>query len=264
MGCFLSIIWQFYFIFLQETDFTSDAPSSDAILFDRVFPPPGTQTKGNKGSVIMSNLVTQTTTGSSQDPKTASESAVFAANLSEAVKDQAKTSFTECRSKNLTEPSSSSGQKTEQCEKQSVAEQADASSDCTEKSSIQPQPEQTQEKRVDPAVALSDHREAEESIKVENEQQVEWGGVDGEKYQILDSFEEQTDANVANEDQRGSSLTQLIEPGVTVDDEGKIHPEENDDMSVDVSDPKEPAASAPEAVQVREILTVSSNVESTV
>lgn len=214
----------------------------------------------------MSNLVTLTTTGSSHDPKTASKSAVLkkaAANLSEAVKAQAKPSFSDCRSKNLTEPSSSSGQKTE-CEKKSVAKQSDASSDCTEKASIQPQPEQPQEKRVDLAVALSDHREAEKSTEVENEQQMGWGGVDGEKYQILDSFEEQPDAEVANEDQWGSSLTQPIESGVTVDDEGKTHPEENDDMSMDVSVSKEPAASAPEDVQVRDILTVSSNVESAV
>lgn len=255
-------------------DFTSDTPSSDAILFDRVIPPPGAQpnhrpsskSRGDKGSANMSNLVTQTTTGSSHDPKTASESAVLkkaAANLSEAVKAQAQPSFSDCRSKNSTEPSSSSGPKTEQCEKKSVAKQTEASSDCTEKASIRPPPEQPQEKRADLAVALSDHREAEDSTEVENEQQLGWGGVDGEKYQILDSFEEQTDAKVANEDQRGSSLTQPIDPGVTVD-EGKTHPEENDDMSVDVSVPKEPAASAPEDVQVRNILKVSSNLESTV
>ncbi|XP_056883014.1 uncharacterized protein LOC130522542 isoform X2 [Takifugu flavidus] len=244
----------------ETDDFTSDALSPSAIIFDKVFTPPGanpnhrcsSESRGNKGSANMSNLVTQTTTGSSHDPKTASESAVLkkaAANLSEAVKAQAKPSFSDCRSKNLREPSSSSGQKTEQCEKKSVAKQTDASSDCTEKASIQPQPEQPQEKRVDLAVALSDHRGAEESTEVEKEQQVGWGGVDGEKYQILDSFEEQTDPKVANEDQWGSSLTQPIEPGVTVDDEGKTHPQENDDMSVDVSVPKEPAASAPEDVQ---------------
>lgn len=250
-------------------DFTSDALSSNAILFDRVIPlpsdRPSSKFRGNKGSANIANLVTQTTTGSSHDPKTASESAVLkkaAANLSEAVQTQAKPSFSDCRSKNLTKPASSSGQKTEQCDKKSVAKQTDASSDCTEKASILPQPEQPQERRVDLAVALSDHREAEKSTEVENEQQVGWCGVDGEKYQILDSFEEQTDAKVANEDQQGSSLTQPIEPGVS--DEGKTHPEENDDMSVDVSVPKEPAASAPEDVQVRNILTVSSNVESAV
>lgn len=272
MGCFLKLSFG---NFLQVTDdFTSDAPSSDAILFDRVFPPPGalsnnrpsSESRGNKGSTITSNLVTQTTTGSSHDPKTASESAVLkkaAPNLSETVKAQTKPSLSDCRSKNLTEPSSSSGQKTEQCENKTVAKQTDTSSDCTEKASIQPQSEEPEEKRVDPVVALSDHMEAEESTEVENEQQEGWGGMDGEKYQILDSFEEQTDAKVANEDQWGSSLTQPIEPGVTVD-EGKTHPEENDDMSVDVSVPKEPAVSAPEDVQVREILTASSNVKSIV
>lgn len=221
-------------------DFTSDSLASNAIIFDNVSPPtswrPSSQSRGKKQSTNMSKLVTQTTTGSCHNSKSASGSAKASVVL---------------KSKNSTNTSSSSGQS--QCEKKSSASETNtASSDCSVRASAEPQLEQPQEKHVGDAVISSGHREAADSTEAENKQQTEKEWEDGENYQILDSFEEQTDEQMDGEDQQGSSFTQLIEPGVSMDDEGKTCPEENVNMSVDVFVPEDPASSTREDVQVQD------------
>ncbi|TWW63591.1 hypothetical protein D4764_03G0005990 [Takifugu flavidus] len=106
--------------------------------------------------------------------------------------------------------------------KRTCSQTGTGSDDSSVKVFIETQPEQHQEKLVDCAVVTSDHKEAAESSEAEklpiHKQEEEQE--DGENYQILDSFEEQTDGTLDDEDEHGSSLTQPIEPGVSVD-EGK-------------------------------------------
>lgn len=187
----------------------------------------------------MSKLVPQTTTGSCHNSKSVS----------------AKASVV-LKSKNSTKASSSSGQR--QCEKRSPANETNtASSDCNVRASAEPHPERPHEKHVGGAVVSSDHRETADSTEPEKKQQTEEEWEDGENYQILDSFEEQADEKMDGEDQQGSSLTQLTEPRVSMDDEGKTCPEENVNISVDVSVPEDPASSTRENVQVHKSFKVA-------
>ncbi|CAG02183.1 unnamed protein product, partial [Tetraodon nigroviridis] len=104
-----------------------------------------------------------------------------------------------------------------------------------------------EEKHVESAVAKPDHKvgaECKEAEKLPVHKQEEQE--DGDNYQIIDSFEEQTDEKM---DKQGSSSTQPTEPGVGVDIEGKIHPEEKVGMPVHESAPGEPAASSLENIQ---------------
>lgn len=184
----------------------------------------------------MSKLVTPITAGSCHNSKSVTGSAKASVVL---------------KSKNSTKVSSSSGQR--QCEKKSSANETNtASSVCNVRASAEPQPGQPQEKHVGGAVVSSGHREAADSTEAEKKLQTEKEWEDGEVYQILDSFEEQADEKMDGEDQQGSSFTQLTEPGVSMNDEGKTCPEENVNMSVDVSVPEDPASSTREDVQVQD------------
>lgn len=227
-------------ISLQEKrdDFTSDSLASNAIIFDEV-PPlsswrPLYQSSGKNQSTNESKLVTQNTTGSSHNSKSASGSPQASVDL---------------KSKISTKSSSSSSQR--QCEEKSPANETNtASSDCSLRASAEPQVKRPQEKPVGGAVESSDHREAADSTEAERKPQTEKECEDEENYQILDSFEAQTDEKMDDEDQQGSSFTQLIEPGASMDDEGKTCPEENVNMSVDVSVPEDPAPLTRQDVQV--------------
>lgn len=220
-------------------DFTSDSPASNAIMFHEVSPPtswrPSSQFSGRKQSTNPSKLVTQTNTGPCHNSKSASVSAKASAVLT---------------SKSSTKTSSSSGQN--RCEKKSPADRTNtASSDCSVRASAEPQLERPQEKHVDVAVVPSDHRGEADSTEAEKNPETEKEWEDGENYQILDSFEEQTDEKMDVEDQQGSSFTKLMEPGVSMDGEGKTRPEENVNMSMDVSVPEDPASSTQEDVEVQ-------------
>lgn len=207
-------------------------------MFDEVSPPtswmPLSQFRGGKQSTNMSKMVTQTKTGPCHNLKSASGSTKASVVL---------TSTTSTK----TSPSQN------QCEEKSPANQANtASSDCSVRASAESQLERPQEKHVDVAVVSSGHREAADSTEAEKKPETEKEWEDGENYQILDSFEEQTDEKMDGEDQQGSSLTQLMEPGVSMDGESQTRPEENVNMSVDVSVPEDPASSTPEDVQVQD------------
>lgn len=179
----------------------------------------------------MSKLVTQTNTESCRNSKSSSGAAKASVVL---------------KSKTSPKTSPSSGQR--QCEKKSFASETNApSSDCSVRASAQPQPERPQEKHVGGAVEPCGHRGAADSTEAEKKPQPEKEWKDGEKNQVLDSFEKQTDEKIDGEDQQGSTSTQ---PGVRMDDEGKTCPEENVNMSVDVSVPEYPASSTQEDVQV--------------
>lgn len=209
-------------------------------MFHEVSPPkswkPLSQFRGGKQSTNTSKLVTQANTGPCHNSKSASESA------------KASAVFT---SKSSTKTSSSSGQN--RCEKKSPANRTNAaSSDCSVRASAEPQLERPKEKHVDVAVGPSDHRGAADSTEAEKKPETENEWEDGENYQILDSFEEETDEKMDVEDQQGSSFTQLMEPGASMDGEGKTRPEENVNMSMDVSVPDDPASSTREDVQVQD------------
>lgn len=220
-------------------DFTSDSPASNAIMFHEVSPPtpwrPLSQCRGRKKSTNTSKLVTQTYAGPCHNSKSASVSAKASAVLT---------------SKSSTKTSSSSGQN--RCEKKSPANRTNtASSDCGVRASAEPQLERPPEKHIDVAVVPSDHRGTADGTEAEKKPEIEKEWEDGENYQILDSFEEQTDEKMDVEDPQGSSFTQLMEPGVSTDGEGKTRPEENVHMSMDVSVPEDPASSTREDVQVQ-------------
>ncbi|XP_029696033.1 uncharacterized protein isoform X5 [Takifugu rubripes] len=190
--------------------------------------------KGSSSSLSLSSSAPKLNEESCHSPKKPADSP-------EPNKSLDNPSVSDCRSKTSRETFPSSAKET-----------GTGSDDSSVKVFIETQPEQHQEKLVDCAVVTSDHKEAAESSEAEklpiHKQEEEQE--DGENYQILDSFEEQTDGTLDDEDEHGSSLTQPIEPGVSVD-EGKTHPGGNVDMSVDVSVPEDPAASALEDIQVQ-------------
>lgn len=232
-------LFKTFMLFLLQAagdDFTSDSLAANAIIFDNVSPMtcwrPSSQPRGKKQSTNMSKLVAETTTGSYHNSKSASGSVKASVVL---------------KSKNSTQTSSSSGQK--HCEKKSPAKETNsASSDCSVSASAEPQVEQPQDKNVGGAVVPPEHSEAADSTESEKEPQPEKEMEDGDNYQILDSFEEQTDEKMDGEDQQGCSFIQLIEPGVNLDDEDKTDQEKN--VLVDVSVSEDPASSAREDVQV--------------
>lgn len=159
--------------------------------------------------------------------------------------------------KNINSTKSSSSSSQRQCEEKSPANKTStASSDFSVRTSTEPQLKQPQEKHDGGAVESSDRRETADSTEADGKLQTEeWK--DEENYQILDSFEAQTDEKMDGdgEDQQSSSFTQLIEPGGSMDDEGKTCPEENVNMSVDVVDvsvPEDPASSTQLDVQVQD------------